>query len=174
MKNKRFLFVLLISLLILTTISSTNPIVRTIGDEEIQFVVPDDYDGLKRNYIAVIDAYVESENVCLNQQFILDKYGGLTDKLSHQNDELQKNLDKYTGNVKDYMKLKSRPSLYFGVGVGGLMGFDRSTTVLLSPTFNIITSKWMFGLGTPVGLTTSLERPFNFSIGLGVTASHRL
>lgn len=174
MKVKKLLTIVLMMFVIVITSSAVEPIVKTIGDEEVEFLVPDDYDIFKAVYAAVVDMYVESENHCLNQQAIIDKYGGLTDKMSVDNENLQDSVTDYTTSVNDYIKYKNKLALYLGASADVSMEFGGGKNITMSPFIDFVKPGWIFGLFVPLTFSVSPNQGLDFSVGIGCRFGKRL
>lgn len=176
--KKFFLFAIIISifaLIALPTFAET-PIEKTVGDETVEFVIPDDYDTAVLYYKAVIDAYVLSENSNLKKDKIITEYVNATNDLKFEIDNLKTKLFVYEQNVDTYIDESNKFKLYFGVGGLfdiSLLGYKQ---VSLFPQLNFVKPDFEFGILFPVSLNFggTVQNYFDVSFGIGGTFLKRL
>lgn len=175
MKNKLLVTIFLTMIIFCTNVfAQEKSVEKEIGDEIVEFVIPDNYDELKEAYLAVIDVYAESENHCLDQQKVIKKYSSAVDDITKTNEELKEKLKQYEQSVDKYIKYKNKCAIYFG----GAADFDLSITggkiITVAPVLDFVKPGWSFGIYVPLSVSITSIPSIDFSVGAGLRFLKRL
>ncbi len=174
MRNKLFCSLLITIILFTSNIFAQESVEKEIGDEIVEFVIPDNYEDLKKAYLAVVDVYCESENHNIDQQKVLDKYITLTDSITKSNKELKEKINQYEQSVDTYIKYKNKMAIYFG-GAGDFnLSIAGDKIITLGPTLDFVKPGWMFGFTVPLSVTVTAIPSVDFSVGVGIHILKRL
>ena len=176
--KKLLVSLVIVSIMTLMPAYSSSSTVKTIGNEEVEFIIPNDYDSLKTSYLLLIDGYVQSENLCIRQQIILDKYSRTIDQLAIDNASIQKSADEYIKNSNVYIKQRNKFSIHLGGEIGASTSFKNNHLITFGPTIDFIKQSWAFGLFIPVTVginsTDNIEKKFDSFVGFGMKFSRRM
>lgn len=125
---------IILSLLIITVALYSEVYTVYIGDEEIVFAIPADYDTLKKYYKEVIDTYVEAENDMLKVKSTVLSIEKSVDNMNNISNDYRDKLLAIEEAYKQYTKATFF-TIYsdWGLGLYGvaLVGAQPNTAVTL-------------------------------------------
>lgn len=119
MEIKAKLGIVIIAILILFTvfkICSEEVHIVKIGEDELEFNIPKDYNTLKSYYIEVINKYAESENQNIRLNGYISNYQDSIIQLKKDFDNVKLSVDNSEKTLKEYMKTLKLFSFYLGTG----------------------------------------------------------
>lgn len=167
--------VLIVFILVFALISqlyAEEHISAKIGDEYVEFVVPDDPIKLREYYKAIINAYVQSENSNVSMISILKEYGSIVYEMRGTVDELKLNLDSAVTAKEEYLKLANMHRIYFGPIAGYSIGINPASHILtLGVGTTYVTPSHAFYMQLPLQFQVPT---LNFTIGLSFSYQYRI
>ena len=172
----KFLTALLITFVLFcgNVFAQDTSVEKEIGDEIVEFMIPEDYETLKEAYLAVIDVYVEAENHNIDQKKVIDKYDKTVSDITKSNEELKEKLKQYEKSVDTYIKYKNKCAIYFG-GTGGLnLSIAGDKIITMGPTLDFVKPGWSIGFTVPLAFTVTTVPSIDFSVGAGIRFLKRL
>ena len=174
---KKFFLLIILSIFLSTGIYSQEYIEKKIGDETVEFIIPEDYETLKTVYTAIVDMYCDSETSNIEKQKIIDSHSSLTDLLKISVDNLKNKLSVYEESSDAYIKRSTKAKLYLGTGGDFDLSIDGDKIFTIAPQFLIIKPGWGFGLYAPLSFKLeqqNLNVGFDFSVGIGLSVFKRI
>jgi hypothetical protein len=166
---KKILMTLLILICPLLYAQDSNSVTKTIGDEEVTFQIPEDYNTLRQYYITLIDMYAEAENQNIELKAQIDRISQATTPVVDSTATVRADLDRVQHDFDEYVRAQNRFAFYYGGVLGYGLDFDNlmlNNRITFGPAIAFGNKKQHWQLALP--LTIGFPQ-FTFGIGLNAT-----